>query len=67
MLPELVRRGAVEKTRRVLADLLGVQYKCKPVDKSQVMGIMALMPVVQDVVCMQALSPLREFISQIYR
>lgn len=60
MMPEVVRKGtSVEKLRKLLADL-GVQYRCKPVDKNAAMGIMALIPVVNDVACMQALSPLRE-------
>lgn len=60
MIPEVVQKGtSVEKTRKVLADL-GVQYRCKQVDKNIAMGIMVLIPVVSDVACMQALSPLRE-------
>ena len=60
MMPDVMQKGtSVEKLRQVLANL-GIQYKCKPVDKSIAMGIMALLPVVSDGACIQALSPLRE-------
>ena len=45
--------------RQVLAQL-GVQYRCKAVDKSIPVGILSLSPIVNDVACMRALAPLRE-------
>ena len=60
LIPEVVQRGtSVEKMRQVLTHL-GIQYRCKPVDKSIAMGVMALLPVVSDAACMQAVSPIRE-------
>ena len=60
MIPEVMQKGtSVEKLRQVLAHL-GIQYRCKPVDKGIAMGVMALIPVVNDAACMQALSPIRE-------
>ena len=60
MMPEVMQKGtSVEKMRQVLSHL-GIQYRCKPVDKSIAMGVMALIPLVSDVACMKALSPIRE-------
>ena len=60
MMPEVTQKDtSVEKMRQVLAQL-GIQYKCKPVDKNIAMGLLALIPIVYDAVCMQALSPIRE-------
>ena len=59
-IPEVVHKGtSAEKMRKVL-DGLGIQYKCKAVDKTVAMGIMALLPVVGDDRCMKSLAPLRE-------
>ena len=44
MMPEVMQKGiSVEKMRQVLTHL-GIQYKCRPVDKSIAMGILALAP-----------------------
>ena len=59
-MPEVIKKGtSAEKMRLVLASL-GIVFKCKAVDKGVAMGIMALMSIVADDRCMQAVGPLRE-------
>ena len=40
--------------------MLGFQYKGQPLNKTNAMGIQAVMTLVHDDVCMKALQPLRE-------